>query len=241
MPYRDLYDRILDYEGPDLHEDVVRPWLRLQDDERRWLADFSKRKGDPIPPATTEELWRLYGLSRIADLLQPDHAELMESLGMQRIERAAFHPFFHEVVTVDPSPGEPRIVEEYWPGYMLGPLLIARSGCRVAAGPEQLSKDIAEKSTLYWAFTRRHRRTDDLSKGWGSNSQWRTQFRRDYALDGRLHYNVDAGGGKRISYDDDLEPAERLELLRFRCFVKCPKRDDDRWPYDLHHREDAPA
>jgi hypothetical protein len=31
---------------------------------------------------------------------------------------------------------------------------------------------------------------------------------------------------------DGMNYAERLELLRFRCFIRCAKPHDDRWPYD---------
>jgi hypothetical protein len=228
-PYRALYDAYYDYEGPDFYDDLVRPWLRQQDGERRWLEDFGRRRGKPIPDATIEDLWRLYAFSRIVDLLlrHARFAEFMESFGLQRIERKAFHPFFHEIVSV----GE---VREYWPGYMLGNLTIIRAGCGIAPRPE-ITKHIAETSTLYWTWNREHRPTDDLSAGWGGNSQWRTAFRRDYAIDGRLHYNVDR---LKKPDEDDLEPSERLEMLRHRCFVHCTKPDDDLWPYDYTHQED---
>jgi len=45
-----------------------------------------------------------------------------------------------------------------------------------------------------------------------------------------LHYNID-GDGRAPRPDDDLDAAERLELLRHRCFIRCAKVDDDRWPY----------
>ncbi|HEV7765451.1 MAG TPA: hypothetical protein VGQ76_10650 [Thermoanaerobaculia bacterium] len=70
QPYRDLYDAILEYEGADLYADVARSWVQRQDEERRWLAAFAQRTGSPIPEATTEDLWRLYALSRIIDILQ---------------------------------------------------------------------------------------------------------------------------------------------------------------------------
>jgi len=44
---------------------------------------------------------------------------------------------------------------------------------------------------LYFTYLRRSRPTCDLSHGWGSNSQWSTDFRRDYAGGGMLHHNVD--------------------------------------------------
>lgn len=247
QPYRDLYESILDYEGSELYADVVKPWLHGVDGERRWLESFAGREGSPVPGATIEDLWRLYALSRIIDLLQlsfspapvtpetwrtqpvraGEYAEFMDTFGLQRVEPRPFHPFFHEVVTVQPGSGEPAVVHEYWPAYMLGPLLMTRAGCTVAA---DWNRDIAEKSALYWAFARRNRRAEDLSKGWGSNSQWRTEFRRDYLLNGTLHYNVDAKP-RRADQDEDLDQDERLELLRHRCFVTCTKSDLDRWPY----------
>lgn len=240
-PYRELYDAILDYEGDEVHRDVLAPWLAAAEDERRWLEAFGKRRGAPVPSATSEELCRLFALSRVAQTLirldPGQFASFMDGLGLARATARAFHPFLHEIVTVDEADGEAMVVEEYWPAYMLGPLLIARAGCRVAARPDVIRKQIAETSTLYWATARANeRRTDDLSHGWGSNSSWRTSFRRDYLIDGVRYYNVDPIGTRR---DDDLSDAERLELLRHRCFVTCTKRHDGRWPYAESFQEDA--
>ena len=252
QPYRELHGQVLDYEGDALYADLLRPWLARQDGERRWLEEVRGRPGNPVPPMGPEELWRLYALSRIVDLLQlsfaprtaeadwdvapvtrDDFARFMDALGLEAVERAGFHPFFHEVVTVDQlaeADAAPEVAEVYWPGYTLGPLLVSRTGCRVRAGRLHLLKEVAERSTLYWAYARNHRPTDDLSRGWGGNSQWRTSFRRDYALDGRLYYNVGArehpGGA-----DAELDAAERAELLRHRCFVTRTGPSDDRWPY----------
>ena len=52
QPYRDLYDAMKSYEGSDLYGDLVRPWMREQDGERRWLEAFAKRRGAPVPAAT---------------------------------------------------------------------------------------------------------------------------------------------------------------------------------------------
>jgi hypothetical protein len=260
QPYRALFDALLDYAGGALHDDVLRPWIAANDGERRWLDEIRRRTGSPVPPMRPEELWRLYALSRIVQMLQlsfaPDTPErtwnlgridldeyqaFMGALGLEPIERRSFHPFFHEVVAVHPLPDEsaaPEVVYEYWPGYMLGPLLISRAGCRVAAGSRHLVKEIAESSTLYWSFARNTRPTEDQSNGWGSNSQWRTDFRRDYLLDGELRYNVDARPHPG-RWDRDLDEAERAELLRHRCFVTCAKPGGDRWPYDLRLTEPA--
>jgi hypothetical protein len=260
LPYRRLHDAILDYDGGALHDDLLRPWLRANDGERRWLDAIRDRAGSPLPPVTPEESWRLYALSRIVELLQlsfaprtldegwnvasisaDDHARFMDALGVEPVQHDGFHPFYHEIVTVDEMADEgavPEVVQVCWPGYRLGPLLISRAGCRVRAGRRHVAKEIAESSTLYWAYARNNRRTQDLGSGWGGSSQWRTSFRRDYALDGALHYNVDArprpGGA-----DADLDGAERAELLRHRCFVRCTRPGDDRWPYELSMTEQA--
>lgn len=260
QPYRQLYDAILAYEGDALYDDLLQPWLGRHDGERRWLDQLRGRTGDPVPPLQPEESWRLYALSRIIQLLQlsfaprtaeaawtiapvgrGEYARFVAALGLEAVERAGFHPFFHEVVRVDQLPDDgapPEVVEEYWSGCVLGPLLVSRAGCRVRAGRLHMVKEIAERSTLYWAYARNTRPTADLSDGWGSNSQWRTAFRRDYEVDGRLFYNVGAKehpGG----IDPELDAAERAELLRHRCFVRCTKPCDDRWPYDLSLTDDA--
>jgi hypothetical protein len=261
LPYRQLYDAWMSYEGGAAYDDLLRPWLAANEGERRWLDAVRARTGRPIPPMTPEERCRLYALSRIIDILQlsfapaaedrpwnvpsvdrDEYARFMDALGLETVDRTDFHPFHHEIVAVDEVPDDdarPEVVQVFWPGYVLGPLLITRAGVRVAAGRRHLRKEVAERSTLYWAHARNTRPTADLGSGWGGSSQWRTPFRRDYRLDGTLHYNVDAeprGGG---GADDDLDAAERAELLRHRCFVTCAKPDDDRWPYDLTMTEQA--
>lgn len=254
-PYRRLHDAILDYEGDAPYDDLLRSWLAAANDERRWLDALRARAGHPVPPATPEELCRLYALSRILQLLHlsfaprtrdggwdvvpvgaEDYARFVEALGLEAVEHAAFHPFYHEIVTVDQVPDEdalPKVVQVYWPGCRLGPLLVSRAGCAVRAGRRHVAKEIAERSTLYWAYARNTRPTDDPSRGWGGNSQWRTPFRRDYALDGALHYNVDASPPHPGGVDPELDAADRAELLRHRCFVTRTKASDDRWPYDF--------
>jgi hypothetical protein len=160
------------------------------------------------------DLWELYAFSRVNDVLllgfQPDHPavgewsgpkitpeeyrQFMLSLGLSEIHHPCFHPFFHEIVEVEQTEdaGEPiTLVETVWPGYLLGAMLVSRAGVKVRGGANHILKDVAENSTLYWTFRRRNRPVDDLSHGWGSNSQWRTTFRRDYQTATAFYYNVD--------------------------------------------------
>ena len=101
-------------------------------------------------------------------------------------------------------------------------------------GADPILKDVAEGSTLYWAYRRKNRPYRDLSQGWGSNSQWRTEFRRDYT-DGRdFVYNADGTLDARLPdpAHEDLSPDERVELLINRCFVRTPEPHNDLFPYN---------
>jgi hypothetical protein len=161
----------------------------------------------------------------------------MESLGLHKIGVDCFHPFHHEVAEVIPSAiaeAPITIAKIIWPGFMCGPLMIARAGVSVSGGVRHVRKEIAETSTLYWCFRRASRPVEDLSMGWGGNSQWRTRFRRDYCLDGQYYYNVD---GDNDSVDALLEERERLELVRHRCFVLADHQHADLYPYELRHHD----
>ncbi|WP_198383594.1 hypothetical protein [Roseomonas sp. KE2513] len=171
------------------------------------------------------------------------------ALGIEPTARDRFTPFFHEVVGVveDPTVEEPVVDEVLWPALRFGHMLFARAGVRVRCQPGMLDSHLATSTTLYFARRRRHRRTEDLSLGWGSNSQWRTAFRRDYAEGGRLFYNVDAhdvlgsrAGTSGPPVDEDLTDAERVELVTHRCLVRTTKPDGDRWPYRERYVEPDP-
>ena len=77
-------------------------------------------------------------------------------------------------------------------------------------------------------------------RGWGSNSQWRTAFRRDYQIGGDFFFNVD--GVHDLAYQtsgadrDDLTQQERIELLIHRHFITVDKPHEDLWPYDDVYR-----
>ena len=263
QPYRELHDSILEYEGEDLFTDVVRPWLSSATAEKRWLDDLRGR-ARPHHPMSQEENWRLYALSRIVELLSigltparvgleqrwhvaelhaDEFAAAMENLGLERVEQAAFSPFYHEVASVEQTGDDttpPSIISEFAPGFRVGALLIARARCQVSSGRNHLVGTVAEMSTLYWAFARNNRPVTDLSAGWGSNSQWRTPFRTDYAYEGTLFFNADPNAHcPAIEDDASLNLDEQLELLRHRCFVRCSKDHADLWPYDWSAEEGA--
>jgi|SRR5579871_974439 len=225
----------------------------------------NRRRLDPSS-IDHSDLWQWYAFSRVKDRLltkfprghgrypvkwrqecQEEYVALFESLGFRAFSDYPFHPFYHEIVEVEEDsslhPGEIMVAYVYWPGLMFGNMMFSRSGAGVLCYPGVLKKHIAEKSTLYFTYLREGRKTEDLSLGWGHNSQWGTDFRRDYEEDGVYQFNVDGKCRLDEGYEaslsplrrmhlDDLTMNERIELLIHRCFVTCEKDDANRWPYE---------
>ena len=144
------------------------------------------------------------------------------AIGATPITEDEFHPFFHEIVAVEPAddPAQPPVLlTEHWTGQLLGTLLLVRSGVTVSVGADVMDPDVAAKSCLYWSWWRRNRPARDLSYGWGSSSQWDTDFRRDFCVDGVLRYNVDASYPRRPGKPDvsrNIADGEDRDLLRYR-------------------------
>ena len=226
-----------------------------------------------------DDLWLLYGFSRVNDfLLLPYQDSILARSGSARWEAAyrpfweelgfapfgerPYSPFHHEIVEVaEAMPGQtkPRIEAVFWPGLMFGAMLFSRAGVRVSFPEGVVDKRTAEESTLYFTYQRRWRKTNDLSLGWGHNSQWRTRFHRCYESPTHLHFNVDGQidisseaslgrwvgqwhdflwqtFGERATHhpgfnapNDGLLYAERKELLLHRCFVRSVIQESKTW------------
>lgn len=260
----DLYFRLFDVARPG--PELERPASRAAVEGTLAGVRHLRAPG----PASAEDLWDLYAVHRVDALLRtafeprrsPDepgqhrgrcgHLELdveeyaryWTGVGMRTVTASAFHPFFHEIVDVEAAddPDAPcTLIATVWPCLLWGRLLFGRAGVRVRAGANVIDGAVACSSKLYWSHLRLDRSCEDLSTGWGSNSQWRTAFRRDYVDDGRLRYNVDAvDSATRALGHDWGDPARRAELLRYRCCVVPPVLDDI-WPWDLAADEPVPA
>lgn len=268
LAFRQLYESIRDRsEGMHVAADILKPWASDHPSEREWLLEFKERSGTPVPLASSEELSRLYALQRVLELLLltfqsgkadgsswsgpkislAEYEAFVVSQGLTLETHPRFSPFYHEVVEVkqaDDANEEVRVSHVHWPCLMLGDLLIARAGVTVSAGVHQAAKAVAESSTLYWAHRRKNRPTFDLSNGWGSNSQWRTSFRRDYRIQGVLHFNVDAehdlaNEAVPLREDSELDRDQWIAFVMQRCLLhETPSVKDDRdlWPYSYSFR-----
>jgi len=263
-PFVELFRALHDYDGADAYDDVLERWPDENADECRWIAEFHQRTNDDWSAATDEDLCRLYALFRVTSTLllrfQSGRADgsdyqgpavtvegyqlFHEQLGFHVLSVAEYHPFFHEVLSVNPTPNDESPIylgECAWPCIMLGDMMFCRAGCTVDGGSSHVVKDVAESSTLYWTYRRKDRTCNDLSHGWGHNSQWRTAHRRDYRSAGRYHFNVD---GRELLTDsaciaDELPISTMIELIRNRCVIRTRIDDIDLYPYVYTYTEDA--
>lgn len=265
LPWIELFEAISRYRGADVYEGLLESWPGGHRGEVEWLSDFRRRAGDGVGDAADEDLCRLYAISRVAtqlllrfqsgradgtdypgpEILVEGYQLFFESLGFHVPEAKEFHPFFHEVVTVE---GVDRIVPvqvtaRNWPPLMLGNMMFARGGVAISASTTDVVKEIAERSKMYWANRRKNRPCEDQSHGWGSNSQWRTALRRDYRLANGYCYNIDA----EVSLNDpdadvwDLDRDTMIELVRHRCLVRAADNDVDLYPYRYSYLERTSA
>ena len=200
---------------------------------------------------------------------QTDYVGLLTGFGFEVVEaRSEFVPFYHEIVSVEQDPDDdlqPVIEEEIWPttvldvsGYASNPgpakMVFSRAGVRVRAGKNHIEKQAAETSRLYWAFRRANRDCNDLSHGWGSNSQWRTNLRLDIATDTHYRFNVngrnddeaidlavDNQWSRSMLVKDQIDRDRAEELLVNRCFLKShPTIDPWLYAYFLDKPIDSP-
>lgn len=236
--------------------DESQSWLALIEPHREALAQarvFFEEIRDraptwsPWPELHPGESENLYALSRLNDLtlerLQPAPQErpraddprlptaaqyetFWRALGFAVARPTAFHPFHCEVVEVVAGErDEVEVLDVLWPALNLGGMMFSRAGVRIRAPASRYLPGIAS-TTLYWSWRRRGRATTDMSDGWGHNSQWRTDFRRDFELADRYAYNVDVRdeGIDLASVPEDadaggLSRAQQIDLLRHRALT----------------------
>lgn len=255
--FRELYDYLTELPPDEIPGSLLGEGVIAAKSLMHPLEPYRYRNQAPVQ---IEDLWDFYSLSRISDYLllpfQPgpalsadlpqltlhEYLSFFMELGFRSLERLSCSPFHHEIVEVEQvEEGHPVVIEQqFWPGLMFGELLFSRAGIRIRCPRSVADQEVAENSTLYFTYRRLNRKTNDLSLGWGHNSQWRTKFHRFYEDAEHYYFNVEGtidlnGVGEVTSEDDpngDIPLAVRRELLINRCLVTSSIPDDDLYPYD---------
>ncbi len=243
-PYRSLFNVLMDKAASAAPGQAIDVWATANPGERVWLEALRGSLRKPPKPLEDEAACRLYALTRCFDQLitrataiapsaEAAHlTQLAEALGLEVQTPTTVHPFdceLHGVIQADDPSKPPSLDTVHWPAMLLGPLLILRAGVTITVGAEHIDKTVAETSTLYWCHCR-NRPTEDQSAGWGSNSQWRTAHRQDYAFDDAYYYNV-IDPKSLPPWGSDIDPAYAQDLLRHRCFIRPVQAEEELYPY----------
>jgi hypothetical protein len=271
ISFRQLYEQILDYEGESFYGDVLANGFIDQKSIQIMIGEVSKFNPFTIIEQLSNEnfqdlSWELYALSRVLDILtlglQPnnngdgsywsgpeldlaDYIKFIKSLGLEVMPSANYSAFQYEIMEATEGKGEIEVAKTFFPTIMLKNLIIKRGGVAVLCDPQKYNLSSMNNSTIYWTFRRKNRKYADLSQGWGSNSQWRTNFRFDYELDDSFIYNaagnLDLNRPNQEAFEnlahDRLTVEEAIELTINRHFLTNLKQETDLFPYNYKYTE----
>lgn len=257
---RELFFNITHYRGNSLYCDVISSWKGLLP-YRNYLQEVAKNVVAPDDAlyVTDETDWELYALSRVFDVLicalqnsshypqisLNEYITFAQSIGLSCEQPIQFHPFFYEIVDVQNGNDPFTFKNIHYPALLLGDLLINRGGATITLPTTKYQIEEIKSAPLHWTYTRNNRETNDLSHGWGHNSQWRTSFRFDFRTTKGLYYNF--VGKHNLNHpdqaliqdltEDKLTLQEIIELVRYRQRLCSKDKKNEPWPYNYRYCE----
>lgn len=259
------FETILDFKAEDFFESVIKKWI-VENDYKNYISNISNKISGRKNELLQEDIWELYALSRVLDLLTlpfqtdndaddsdwkgpritvAEYIEFNNLLGLEITTPFSFKPFNCETIEAQIGMNDFEIIECNFPAVKLNNLMIKKAGVKILLNPDKFNLNLINKASIYWAFRRKNRKYFDLSQGWGSNSQWRTDLRLDIETENSYIYNVTGKfnlNSPTIELmeelnQQDLELNEAVELTVFRHFMKCTKDDSDLFPYYFRFEE----
>lgn len=270
---RGLYYKIFEFEGDNLYNELLLPWL-----EQSSYIDFINEVANNLYDSHTNlndiHSIELYALTRVLDILTlpfqesrtdltrihlnkerwkghsitvSEYTKFIEALGLQVIQPSIFHPFECEIFEAKLDESNFEIVDTIFPAVMLKNLMIKRAGVFITVDNTYDLKNI-NTSTMYWTFRRNNRPCEDLSHGWGSNSQWSTRHRVDLKTKDGYVYNETGEISLNVSekhlkpkhnmylLEDNLSLNDGIELVRYRQLIS-KSNDNGLYPYHFKYIE----
>lgn len=259
---RELYELILRYEGQLVFDEVLLPWLTDNEHYEEYLYQFEDEY-----PVEHEDQWEFYALSRVLDLLtlqfQPDnnadgtpswpgpqltvaeYCEFVRLLDLRISTPTHYHCFDCEILEAVKGKRDFQLLTTCFPAVKLNNLLIKRAGVIIEVNQGDATVASLNTATIYWAHWRKNRKYEDLSRGWGSNSQWRTDARIDIETDTKFIYNPQ--GKFNLSTDSpevstalknyELTIAQAIEVVTNRQFITLINYEEEVSPYNFRYEE----
>jgi hypothetical protein len=266
LSIRDLYDKILNFEGEGLYQNVLQIWV-AENSYKKYLSNiFNKRQSDNKIDLSQEGIWEFYALTRVLDILTlrfqtnnkadgsdwlgpefslSEYIAFIDLIGLDAIVPKSFDTFDCEIIEAQEGQNDFHISECCFPAVKLENLIIKRAGVKIMLNSQDYNLTLINNASIYWTYRRKNRKCLDLSQGWGSNTQWSTDFRIDvetkdsfvYNLKGKFDLNNLTPELSEELSQQNLELQEAIELTKFRHFIKSTKDDTDLFPYDFKYEE----
>ncbi|GAB4448667.1 MAG: hypothetical protein Fur0028_03780 [Bacteroidales bacterium] len=266
LSIRDLHDKILEFEDEGLYEKVLKIWVAENSYKNYLSKTFDKLNADKKVDLSQEDIWEFYALTRVLDILTlrfqtnnkadgtdwlgpkfslSEYIAFIDLIGLESTTPQSFSTFDCEIIEAQEGENDFHISECFFPAVKLKNLIIKRAGVKVLLNPQNYNLTLINNASIYWAYRRKNRKYWDLSQGWGSNSQWRTDLRIDvetkesfiYNLKGKFDLsNLTSELSEELSRQN-LELQEAIEITKYRHFIKSTKDDIDLFPYDFKYEE----
>ncbi|MBX3163105.1 MAG: hypothetical protein KF900_01380 [Bacteroidetes bacterium] len=262
---RDLYFKVLDFEDEQLYELVLKNWI-IENGYKNYLSDISNKLQTDKIHLSQEDIWELYALTCVLDILtlrfQPDnkadgsewsgsklsiseYVEFNNLIGLNTITPTSFGTFDCEILEAHTGENDFQINECLFPAVKLKNLMLKRAGVKISLNPQNYNLSLINNASIYWTFRRKNRKYFDLSQGWGSDSQWRTDLRLDietdnsfiYNYNGKLNLNNITAEQLHEIKEQGLEVEEAIELTKYRHFISSTKNGLDLFPYHFKYEE----
>ncbi|XZF16557.1 hypothetical protein ACTHGU_10480 [Chitinophagaceae bacterium MMS25-I14] len=259
---QDLYNKLLSDSGENVYERILKTWVE-ENDYKTYLAGLQV---GTVPDLAKEDIWELYALTRVLDMLtlrfQPDNkadgsdwpglelslAEYIafnNLIGLNTEVPRSFNTFDCEIIEAREGEIDFHIDTYLFPIVRLKNLIIKRAGVNISLNPHNYNLTIINNTTIYWAHRRKNRKYEDLSHGWGHNSQWRTDLRLDietydsfiYNLNGKFDLNNVTPELSAELNTENLSIQEAIELVKFRHFIMSTKENGGLFPYNFKYKE----
>lgn len=265
LSIKDLYFKIQDFRCEGVFETLIKKWL-LENDYKTYISTISQKIQIDKIDLSQDDIWELYALSRVLDILTlqfqtnnnadgsnwtgsqislSEYVEFNNMIGLTTETPTVFKPFDCEIIEAQAGNIDFQIIEHCFPTIKLNNLIVKRAGVKITLNPNKYNLNLVNTAPIYWTFRRKNRKYLDLSQGWGSNSQWRTDLRLDiethdsfiYNFQGEFDLNNPTDKVLEQLHDDNLEIKEAIELTKFRHFIVSKKEDSDLFPYDYRYQE----
>lgn len=244
----------------------MKTWV-TENNYRNYLSNtFDKFQADKNFDLPQDGIWELYALTRVIDILTlpfqtnnkadgsewlgpklsiRDYIAFNNLIGLETVTPKLFNTFDCEIIEAQEGEIDFEITECFFPAIKFKNLIIKRAGVKISLNPHNYNLDLTNNSSIYWTYRRKNRKCLDLSQGWGSNSQWRTDLRLDietkdsfiYNLKGKFDLNNLTAELLEELSQQNLEIQEAIELTKYRHFIKSIKDDSDLFPYDFKYEE----